>query len=155
VKKGIKMEDNNTKNGISYKIKIPIIILTLITVCVMGALFIKIVYSVSSSGMQSDGYQYLLNVGDKLKNEGLHEQAIHQYIKYLEKTKNNTLSHTMVSHTVGELYMELSNCQEGLVWLFQAEEAEATYHRYEDLKKHIDTCLAQIKSSKPNNLNAR
>jgi len=149
------MEDDSIQNKLSYKIKIPIIILTLITACAMGAFFIKIVYSVSSSEKQSDSYQYLLKVGDKLRNKGLHEQAIDQYIKYLEKTKINTSPRTFVAHTVGELYMELSNCQEALVWLFQAEEAEKTYHRTDELKKHIDTCLTKINSSKPSNLNAR
>ena len=149
------MEDDPSKNGLSYKIKIPIIILTIITVCAMGALFIKIAYSVSSSEKPSDSYQYLLKVGDKLRNKGLHEQAIDQYIKYLEKTKINTSPRAFVAHTVGELYMELSNCQEALVWLFQAEEAEKTYHRTDELKKHIDTCSTKINLLKPSNLNAR
>ena len=149
------MEDDPIQNKLSYKIKIPIIILTLITVCAMGALFIKIASSVSSSEKQSDSYQYLLKVGDKLRSKGLHEQAIDQYIKYLEKTKINTSPRAFVAHTVGELYMELSNCQEALVWLFQAEEAEKTYHRTDELKKHIDTCSTKINSSKPSNLNAR
>ena len=149
------MEDDPIQNKLSYKIKIPIIILTLITVCAMGAFFIKIAYSVSSSEKQSDSYQYLLKVGDKLRNKGLHEQAIDQYIKYLEKTKINTSPRALVAHTVGELYMELSNCQEALVWLFQAEEAEKTYHRTDELKKHIDTCSTKINSLKPSNLNAR
>ena len=149
------MEDDPIQNKLSYKIKIPIIILTLITLGAMGALFIKIAYSVSSSEKQSDSYQYLLKVGDKLRNKGLHEQAIDQYIKYLEKTKINTSPRAFVAHTVGELYMELSNCQEALVWLFQAEEAEKTYHRTDELKKHIDTCSTKINSLKPSNLNAR
>ena len=149
------MEDDPIQNKLSYKIKIPIIILTLITVCAMGALFIKIAYSVSSSEKPSDSYQYLLKVGDKLRNKGLHEQAIDQYIKYLEKTKINTASRAMVAHTIGQIYMELSNCQEGLIWLFQAEEEETTYHRADELKKHIDTCLATINSLEPNNLNAK
>jgi len=149
------MEDDSIQNKLSYKIKIPIIILTLITACAMGALFIKIAYSVSSSEKQSNSYQYLLKVGDKLRNKGLHEQAIDQYIKYLEKTKINTSPRAFVAHTVGELYMELSNCQEALVWLFQAEEAEKTYHRTDELKKHIDTCSTKINSLKPSNLNAR
>ena len=149
------MEDDPIQNKLSYKIKIPIIILTLITACAMGAFFIKIAYSVSSSEKQSDSYKYLLKVGDKLRNKGLHEQAIDQYIKYLEKTKINTSPRALVAHTVGELYMELSNCQEALVWLFQAEEAEKTYHRTDELKKNIDTCSTKINSLKPSNLNAR
>ena len=149
------MEDDPIQNKLSYKIKIPIIILTLITVCAMGAFFIKITYSISASEKQSNSYQYLLKVGDKLRNKGLHEQAIDQYIKYLEKTKINTSPRAFVAHTVGELYMELSNCQEALVWLFQAEEAEKTYHRNDELKKHIDKCSTKINSLKPSNLNAR
>ena len=149
------MVDDPIQNKLSYKIKIPIIILTLITLGAMGALFIKISYSVSSSEKQSDSYQYLLKVGDKLRKKGLHEQAIDQYIKYLEKTKINTSPRAFVAHTVGELYMELSNCQEALVWLFKAEEAEKTYHRADELKKHIDTCLATINLLEPNNLNAK
>ena len=149
------MEDDPIQNKLSYKIKIPIIILTLITACAMGALFIKIAYSVSSSEKQSDSYQYLLKVGDKLKNKGLHEQAIDQYVKYLEKTKINTSPRAFIAHTVGKLYMELNNCQEALVWLFQAEEVEKTYHRADELKKHIDMCSTKINSLKPSNLNAR
>ena len=61
----------------------------------------------------------------------------------------------MVAHTIGQIYMELSNCQEGLIWLFQAEEEATTYHRADELKKHIDTCLAKINSLEPNNLNAK
>ena len=149
------MDDHLIKNGLSSKIKIFIIILTLITLCAMGALFIKIAYSVSSSEKLSDSYQYLRNVGDKLRNEGLHEQAIDQYIKYLEKTKIKNPSRAMVAHSVGELYMELSNCEEGLTWLFQAEEAGATYHRADELKKHIDACSAKINSSKAINHNIK
>ena len=149
------MEDAPIQNKLSYKIKIPVIILTLITLGAMGALFIKIAFSVNSSEKKSDSYQYLRNVGDKLRDKGLHEQAIDQYIKYLEKTKINTDSRAMVAHTIGQIYMELSNCQEGLIWLFQAEEEETTYHRTDELEKHIDMCSAKIKSSKPINLNTK
>ena len=149
------MEENSENNKLSYKIKIPVIILTVITLAVMGALFVKIAFSISSSEKKSNSYQYLRNVGDKLKSKGLHEQAIDQYIKYLEKTKINTASRAMVAHTIGQIYMELSNCQEGLIWLFQAEEEETTYHHADELKKNIDTCLAKINSLQPNNLNAK
>jgi len=149
------MENPPIKDGLSYKIKIPIIVLTIITLSAMGALFIKIVYSVGSSENLSDNYQYLRNTGDKLKNEGLHEQAIDQYIKYLEKTKIENPFHPLIAHSIGELYMELSNCQEALIWLFQAEEAKDKYPRADKLKIHIDTCLKKIKSSQPINLNSK
>ena len=149
------MEENSENNKLSYKIKIPVIILTVITLAVMGALFVKIAFSISSSEKKSNSYQYLQNVGDKLRDEGLHQQAIHQYIEYLEKTKINTASRTMIAHTIGQMYIELSNCQEGLVWLFQAEEEETTYHRVDELKKDIDICLTQINSLQRSNLNIK
>ncbi|MBT3515236.1 MAG: hypothetical protein HN474_07980 [Nitrospina sp.] len=149
------MEDNSIKNGLSYKIKIPIIVLTLITLCVMGALFIKIAFSISSSEKMADSNQYFKNVGDKLKNKGLQEQAINQYIKYLGKTNIKNPTHAIVAHNIGELYLELSNCEEGLIWLFQAEEAGVAYHRANELKNHIDVCLAKINSLEPNNLNVK
>ena len=149
------MEDNSENNKLSYKIKIPIIILTVITLAVMGALFVKIAFSISSSEKKSNSYQYLQNVGDKLRDKGLYQQAIHQYIEYLEKTKINTASRTMIAHTIGQMYIELSNCQEGLMWLFQAEEEETTYHRIDELKKDIDICLTQVNSLQRSNLNTK
>lgn len=149
------MEENSENNKLSYKIKIPVIILTVITLAVMGALFVKIAFSISSSEKKSNSYQYLLNVGDKLRDKGLHQQAIHQYIEYLEKTKINTASRTTIAHTIGQMYIELSNCQEGLMWLFQAEEEETTYHRVDELKKDIDICLTQINSLQRSNLNTK
>ena len=89
------MEYNPIKDRLSNKIKIPIIILTFITLCVLAGLFLKIAYSVSASGKQSDSHQNLRNVGDKLKDQGLNEQAIDQYIKYLEKSKTNSLLHNI------------------------------------------------------------
>ena len=148
------MENQSLNNELSYKIKIPIIILTLITLFAMGAFFIKI-FSVSSTEKLSNNYQYLRDVGDKLKNEGLHEQAIDQYIKYLEKTKTKNPSRPMIAHSIGESYMELSNCQEALIWLFQADIVEEPYPRMNELKKHIDICLAKINSLKPINLNSK
>ena len=149
------MESPPIKDGLSYKIKIPIIVLTIITLSAMGALFIKIVYSVGSSESLSDNYQYLRNTGDKLKNEGLYEQAIDQYIKYLEKTKIENSFRPLIAHSIGELYMEISNCQEALIWLFQAEEAMDAYPHADKLKIHIDSCLIKIKSSQPINLNSK
>ena len=70
------MEENSENNKLSYKIKIPVIILTVITLAVMGALFVKIAFSISSSEKKSNSYQYLQNVGNKLRDKGLHQQAI-------------------------------------------------------------------------------
>ena len=140
---------------LSNKIKVPIIILTFITLCGFGALFIKIAYSVNSSEKNFINHQYLRNVGDKLKSKGLNEQAIDQYIKYLDKPSIEALTRSAVAHNVGELYMELNNCREALVWLFFAETTGSEYQRNDELKTHIDTCLIQISSPEPKSLTTR
>lgn len=146
---------NTSKDSLSNKIKISIIALTLITLCTAGALFIKIAYSFNSSGKNLDSYQFLREVGDKLKNNELNEQAIDQYIKYLNKAKLENIARSTVAHTVGELYIELNNCREALAWLFLAENAGPTYQRASELKEHIDICLIQIRSPEPKSLSAR
>ena len=148
-------DQETLKGGLSNKIKISIIILTFITLCAFGVLFIKLTHSVSSPNKNYDSHQYLLIVGDKLKNNGLNEQAIDQYIKYLDKTSIEVLARSAVAHSVGELYMELDNCREALVWLFRAETSGPAYQRLNELKKHIDTCLIQIRSPEPKNLITR
>ena len=125
------------------------------TITISSALFIKIVYSVNSPENKLERQQHLRIVGDKLKNSGLNEQAIDQYIKYLDTTKLDILPRASVAHTVGELYTELNNCREALVWLFSAETAGPTYQRADELAKHIDRCLTQINSPEPRNLATR
>jgi tetratricopeptide (TPR) repeat protein len=148
------MAEENISVGLSNKIKIPIIILTFVTICAMGGMFIKVAYSISNSE-NTDSLQYLRTIGDKLQDKGLYEQSIEQYIKYLKSTNRDEPSYSEVAHNVGELYMQLSNCQEALVWLFHAETTETQYSRAEELKIHIDTCLAKINSPKPTNLNTK
>ena len=121
----------------------------------MGGMFIKIAYSISKSEKSTDSLQYLRTIGGKLEDKGLYEQSIEQYIKYLKSTNRDEPSYSEVAHNVGELYMKLSNCQEALVWLFHAETTETQYSRTEELKIHIDTCLAKINSPKPTNLNTK
>mgnify|MGYP001495742507 CR=1 FL=1 len=151
----MELTSNSPKAGLSNKIKVSIIILTFITLCALGVLFLKIAYSVSSADKNFDNQKYLHNIGDKLKNNGLNEQAIDQYIKYLDKAKTDALTRSTVAHTVGELYMELNNCGEALVWLFQAETIGPAYQRADELKTHIDICLIQIRSPEPKNLITR
>jgi tetratricopeptide (TPR) repeat protein len=149
------MAEENISVGLSNKIKIPIIILTFVTICAMGGMFIKVAYSISKSEKSTDSLQYLRTIGDKLQDKGLYEQSIEQYIKYLKNTNRDEPSYSEVAHNIGELYMKLSNCQEALVWLFHAETTETKYSRAEELKIHIDTCLVNINSQKPTNLNTK
>ena len=150
------MESEKPNKGLSNKIKVPIIILSFLTLCALAALFFKLANTVTADPAEKeDSAQYLRAVGDKLNDAGLQEQAIEQYIKFLDKTESDKNTRAQVAHTVGELYMQLSNCREALVWLFQAETAGPTYSRTDELKQQTDNCLNQIKTDNPQNLVTR
>ena len=101
------MTEENISVGLSNKIKIPIIILTFVTICAMGGMFIKVAYSISKTEKSIDSLQYLRTIGDKLQDKGLYEQSIEQYIKYLKSTNRDEPSYSEVAHNVGELYMTI------------------------------------------------
>jgi hypothetical protein len=143
------MESNASNGGLSKKIKASIIILTLITVCAFGVFFVKLTDTVITPPKKDDRMQHLRAVGDRLKETGLKEQAIDQYIKFLDKTETNEKTRAEVAHTVGELYMQLSNCSEALVWFFEAEIADPAYPQSGELKQDIDTCTTQLNFPKP------
>jgi len=91
----------------------------------------------------------LLTVGDELKSAGLKEQAVGQYKKFLEQDKIDLKTRARVSFTLGELYAQLGNCPEALVWLFQARIAEPDPVIKEALQGKIDICLKEIESAHP------
>ena len=143
------MESNASNGGLSKKIKASIIILTLITVCAFGVFFVKLTDTVITPPKKDDRMQHLRAVGDRLKETGLKEQAINQYIKFLDKTETNEKTRAEVAHTIGELYMQLSNCREALVWFFEAEIAGPAHPQSGELKQDIDTCTTQLNFPKP------
>jgi hypothetical protein len=143
------MESNASNGGLSNKVKASIIILTLITVGAFGVFFVKLTDTIITPPKKDDRAQYLRAVGDRLKETGLKEQAINQYIKFLDKTQTNEKTRAEVAHTVGKLYMQLSNCREALVWFFEAEMAGPAYPQPGELKQDIDTCTTQVNFQKP------
>ena len=138
------MESNASNGGLSSKIKVSIVILTLITVCAFGVFFVQLTDTIITPPKKDDRTQHLRAVGDRLKETGLKEQAINQYIKFLDKTKTDEKTHAEVAHTVGKLYMQLSNCREALVWFFEAEMIGSAYSQSNKLKQDIDTCTTQL-----------
>ncbi|MEC7641099.1 MAG: hypothetical protein VYC17_02985, partial [Nitrospinota bacterium] len=95
----------------------------------------------------------LIQIGDRLKNEGLQEEAIAQYEKFLEGPKIDPSLRAKVSHSIGRLYQEKGNCRQALVWFFQVELAHPQTAREKNLGAQIDFCLQQIKSSAGDELN--
>jgi hypothetical protein len=139
-------------DGVSKKLKIFVIILTVVTFLTLVALFTKlvnkpIVQKKNQSNVQnsmskkdlSDEYQA---VGKRLMNSGLKEQAIDQFIKVWEMQKPGNQERAKAAQTVGTLYADLGNCQEALTWLFRAEFSDSTI----PMQPIIDSCLAKVRS---------
>ena len=96
----------------------------------------------------SNEYQ---DVGTRLINAGLKEQAIDQFIKVWQMQKMGSVERSKAAQTVGRLYADLGNCLEALVWLFRAEASgtEISEAEISGLEKTlaplIDACLAKVR----------
>ncbi len=136
--------------GVSKKLKAFVMILTVITLIAFVALFIKLANKqsrsteISSTAQELDQYlsKEYKEVGTRLMNSGLIEQAIDQFIKVWETQKIGSVERAKAAQTVGGLYANLGNCQEALIWLFRAEVSDATL----PLQPIIDSCLAKVRS---------
>lgn len=140
-------------DGVSKKLKIFVIILTVLTLLTFIALFNKLannqpIFQKKVSAVQepvsnshlSNEYQ---EVGMRLINSGLKKQAIDQFIKVWEIQKADRTERAEAAQTVGRLYADLDNCPEALVWLFRAEALDSE----KILTSPIDACLAKVKGN--------
>ncbi len=136
--------------GVSKKLKAVVMILTVVTLIAFVALFTKLANKPSgptktgSTVREPDQYlsEEYKEVGTRLMNSGLIEQAIDQFIKVWEMQKIGSVERAKAAQTVGGLYADLGNCQEALIWLFRAEVSDAAL----PLQPLIDSCLAKIRS---------
>ena len=142
-------------DGVSKKLKIVVIILTVLTLLAFVALFTKLAskQSISQKNVSAvrepisnqhlnDEYQ---EVGTRLMNAGLKERAIDQFLQVWKMQKIGSLERAKAAQTVGRLYVDLGNCQEALVWLFRAEVSDSE----KILTPLIDTCLAKVRRNIP------
>ncbi len=130
-------------DGVSKKLKVAVILLTALIFFAFIALFNKFSNRPSNKSIPeqkphslSAEYQ---EVGARLMNAGLKEQAIDQFIEVWRMQTDN-LKRAKAAQTVGRLYADLGNCPEALVWLFRAEVAGTE----KPLTPLIDACLAKV-----------
>lgn len=139
-------------DGVSKKLKVGVITLTVVTFIALVALFTKlaskspspkktVIQKPVASPALSAEYK---EVGTRLMNAGLKEQAIDQFIKVWEMHNTGTIERAKSAQIVGKLYAEIGNCQEALVWLFRAEVSDAD--KTLPLQPAIDACLAKVRS---------
>ena len=144
-------------DGVSKKLKTVVIMLTVLIFLAFIALFNKFSNRPTSKNVPAvqEPQQSLSNeyqeVGTRLINAGLKEQAIDQFIKVWQMQKMGSVERSKAAQTVGRLYADLGNCQEALVWLFRAEASgtEISEAEISGLEKTlaplIDACLAKVR----------
>ncbi len=135
--------------GLNPKIKMMVIVLTVITIIAFSALFIKLVTRMASPSSGKNWASQLELVGDELNKAGLKEQAIEQYTKFLQQGKVDLATRARVSQTLGELYAGQGNCAEGLVWFYQARIAGPEPSRKDSLQSQISSCLREVQAKGP------
>jgi tetratricopeptide (TPR) repeat protein len=147
------------KNKVGLSIKIPIIILTFLTLIAMGAVFTKFLKSPilnnkkdSSTPAKASSLsiwtEQLPLLGARLDEAGLYEQAVQQYIKYLETASVQGPERATAAHKAGRLYQKLGNCGEALVWFYHAELNQPPKELQTQLNQDIDSCLTNIRRPK-------
>ncbi|MFQ5672350.1 MAG: tetratricopeptide repeat protein [Nitrospinales bacterium] len=137
------------QEGVNKPIKIFVIILTVITFIAFVIFMYLLVSKIFSSSGAKNWDKQLLQVGDRLKSEGLREEAIEQYRQFLSGQKIDPVVRAEVSHSIGDIYREQGNCRQALVWFFQAELADAETSRKNDIDSKIAACRRQLKSLSP------
>jgi len=138
-------------DGVSKKLKAAVIILTALIFFAFMALFNKFInkqapkkVSAVQKSLSNELSSEYEEVGTRLMNAGLKEQAIDQFIQVWQMQKKGTAKRAKAAQTVGHLYADLGNCQEALVWLFRAEAAGAEISGAgKALTPLIDACLAK------------
>ncbi len=137
------MEENTPPHneGFSGRLKILVISFVLFTFLLFGVFFAILIKKVFDSSEEKQWEARFEQLGDRLKENGLHTQAIKQYKKFLDQTNIDMKKRALVSFNVGKLYMESGNCPEALVWFFQTDMADKSFPKKEKLNSNINTCL--------------
>jgi len=133
--------------GLRPALKRTIILFTVFTFlafAVFSALFLKNILGSKSKEAVWDDEN--LTVAERLRDAGLYDQALRHYERYLDNPKLDFVTRGRVAYTTGSLYLELDNCAEGLVWLYQSQTAlpDAPWAAERDGK--IDACLVRLKA---------
>ena len=84
-------------------------------------------------------------VGDRLAADGLAEKAIGQYKIFLSQDKVDAQTRAQVSQSIGELYAEMNDCGEALVWFYHAEVAGPPAEKKPALESAISQCKEKLK----------
>ena len=136
-----------TKEGLSPALKRGIIFFTVLTVLAFAAFTTLLVKKfVNPTAVENKWDNEILTVAERLHEAGLNDQALEQYERFLSEKSLEFPLRGRIAYTAGSLYLDLGNCTQGLVMLFQSQAAYPEAPWKEDLNKKIDACLSKVKS---------
>lgn len=137
------MEENTPPHneGFSGRLKVLVISFVLFTFLLFGVFFAVLIKKVFDSSEEKQWETRFEQLGNRLKENGLHKQAIKQYEKFLNQSEIGMKKRAEVSFTLGELYMKSGNCPDALVWFFQTDMADTNFPQKKKLNSNIKTCL--------------
>ncbi|NIP99861.1 MAG: hypothetical protein GWM98_12165 [Nitrospinaceae bacterium] len=119
--------------------------LTVLTVGAFFVFFLKLFSTFMNFSEKKEWKDQRLEVAEQLRSEGLTEQAIAQYVQYLDQEEVDLKVRARVSQTIGELYAGRENCAEALAWFYQAREAQPAGDVPADLKSAIAACRQKVR----------
>jgi len=134
--------------GVSTKLKIFVIGLTFVTVMAFGvftAMFIKKMF-INKSESSNWGPQ-LLTIAEELKDRGFKQQAIEQYENYLTSQEVDLATRSRVYSEISELYLELGNCDQAILWYLHAKAAPPEAPRAEESESKFQECRKRSSTS--------
>ncbi len=135
--------ESSPSEGVGRGVKIFVILLTVVTVAAFAVFSLQLVSKMLSPSKAASWPNRLYEVAGKLQEAGLKQQAVQQYIRYLETAKVDLARRAAVSETIGALYREMDNCPEALVWFYSAQ--VAAQQPGETLQSHIAACLKTLR----------
>lgn len=134
--------------GVSLKLKIFVIGLTVITIAVFSVfavMFIKKMFVIQTDNV-TWGPQ-LVTIAEELKNRGLKPQAIEHYRKYLDSQEVDLQTRSRVSFEIATLYVELGKCDDAVVWFLHAKAAQPAASGVQESENQLQLCRSRTKTS--------
>lgn len=150
------MNQQKAPDGVSPKLKITVITFSLFTLIAFTTFFVMVFNKITAKtdlSLSSDANSKkdapwdskLLSLAIKLKNAGLKDKAIEIYLEVLDRPAITLATRSKISLAIADLYIEMSNFREALVWLYKAELANPELSKSEEFNVKVDTCQNQIK----------
>ncbi len=137
-------ERERPKDGVSPKLKITVIAFSLFTLIAFTAFFVmvfnRVIAPIKSGAAEEPD---LLVLADKLKTAGLPDKAIEQYQEHLRQSRPGRAAQARIAVSIADLFVELGNCRDALVWLYKAELSDPELSKKNEFNAKIDSCLHQ------------